>query len=86
MVMLEAGSRGVPVVATHVGAIPEVINEDCGYLATLAEFAETLDEIVNNPQTALIKGRKLRELIAKDFSLNSMVDQHVAIYENLTYG
>ena len=85
--MLEAQACGVPVVATNVGGLPEVIEHGVtGYLAevgdceTMARHVETLlrDEPLRKRMgdTGATRAQRL-------FSLESSMNQHVALYERL---
>lgn len=50
--LLEGMASGKPVVATRVGGIPELVNEDTGILVEPAEpvaLADALDEMIKNP-------------------------------------
>ncbi|WP_369600009.1 glycosyltransferase [Hahella sp. SMD15-11] len=86
MVILEAGARGIPVVSTPVGAIPELINKSCGYLTALRDFPTILDKIVENPEEARKRGRKLRDILSHEYSLDQFVSKHLTIYEGLLSG
>ena len=44
MVLIEAGALGIPIIATRVGAIPEIIKDDYnGYLVDV----DNIDQIYN---------------------------------------
>jgi len=83
-VILEAAAAGMPLIATKVGGIPEIYGplsdglvpaEDVGALAQA--IVRTLD---HPDATAEIAGR-LRERVAKSFSVDSMVDGVLDAYQ-----
>ncbi len=85
--MLEAQACGVPVVATNVGGLPEVIAhgvtgylDEVGDCAGMARHVETLlrDEPLRQSMGEAGAARALRL-----FSLDSSMSQHVALYERL---
>lgn len=83
MVILEAGAQAVPVVATPVGAIPEVLSDDCGYLAELANFATTLDALLANRTEADARGARLQEKVRSGYSLAAMTGRFLSLYRSV---
>lgn len=54
MVVAEALARGIPVVSTHTGAIPELVGESAGVLVPAddaAALAQALEHLLTEPQT-----------------------------------
>jgi glycosyltransferase involved in cell wall biosynthesis len=45
MVVLEAFSHGVPVIASRMGALPELVSDDCGFLVKSGNVDELKDKI-----------------------------------------
>jgi glycosyltransferase involved in cell wall biosynthesis len=80
--LLEAGASLLPVVSTPVGAIPSVIDESCGYLSTLENFAKTMLEVVENQEKAQEKVKIFKAKIEKEFSIKSMAESHLEIYKS----
>lgn len=83
MALLEAGAAGLPAIATPVGAIPELLSEQCGYLFQVDEFHAAMDAVLNNYSDAKIRGNRLRRKIEKSYSLNHMCATHVQLYRSL---
>lgn len=81
--ILEALSTRVPVVATRVGSVPTtVIDGETGYLVTPGDevaFADRVTHLLSHPSEAANMGRNGRDLVCKDWSVDSMVRG----YENL---
>jgi glycosyltransferase involved in cell wall biosynthesis len=76
-IVLEAAGAGIPLIATHVGGIPEIFgpqtsalvpSEDPAALATA--IASTLD----NPQAMRHDAQTLRNRVRANFSMQSMID------------
>jgi len=83
--LLEAMASGLPVVATRVGAAPELVDAGCGRLvepgdpAALATAATEL--LVHPERTAL--GERARAIAAERYSLEAVADRLAALYREL---
>ena len=82
IVILEAGSCGLPVISTPVGSIPTLIDNETGYLASLSDFHKTIEQVYNNYNEAVNKGNLLKQKIIKDYSIKTVVKEHEKIYLN----
>ncbi|MDE2079328.1 MAG: glycosyltransferase [Patescibacteria group bacterium] len=84
-VLLEAGAAGMPVVASTVGGIPEVIEDGLSgalFPAYDADaLAETLNTLMASPGTRAHYGERLAENTARYFNLRGMVKKTVEVYE-----
>ncbi len=83
---LEALAAGTPVVSTDVEGMRELLNGGAGAVVPLdggAALGERLLELLGNEPERQAMGRIGRELIARDFSLDEMIDAYVALYEQL---
>jgi glycosyltransferase involved in cell wall biosynthesis len=89
-VVIEALSQGVPLVATDVGGMPEVIDEGAnGYLVPPRDpeaLAARLGDILRDPQLGTAMGGRARELYRERFSLDAMLRSHRALYTELSQG
>jgi glycosyltransferase involved in cell wall biosynthesis len=76
-VIIEAMAMGLPVIATRVGGIPElVVHGQTGLLvdpANPAELAEAIIELLKNPIGAREMGRRGRERVEKFHTIEYMV-------------
>lgn len=85
--ILEAMATGLPVVATRVGGNPELVVEgDTGELVPRADptaLANALKGYVINRERISSHGRAGRERVERTFSIHSMVDQYLAMYDSL---
>jgi len=83
IVLLEAQALGVPVIATKVGAIPEiVINDETGLLVEPndeLELAKAIETLLNDDVLRLSFSRKAREF-AKNFTVDVAVDRLETLY------
>lgn len=87
LVLLEAMSRRVPIIASRVGAIPEVVVD--GETGVLVE-ARNVDQLAG-AMARLLNDRALRKYMGllgaarleEHFSVEKMVDGTLAIYENI---
>jgi glycosyltransferase involved in cell wall biosynthesis len=84
---LEAGALGVPVVATAVGGIPEVVEDGVtGILVPPgqpAAVADAVTRLLSDPAAARAMGEAARERVEREFTLERMVAGHLAVYESL---
>jgi len=82
--VLEAGNAGLPVVATAVGGIPEIIHDmESGILIQSrnpSEIARAILYLVDNPQRMAKLGEVLKERIRDRFSVKHMVTQTFSVY------
>ena len=78
-VILEAGLAGLPVIASNVGGIPEIIdNEKNGILVSPAnpeELALAIKKLIDDKTLRETIAKNLREKIQKEFSLEKMVEK-----------
>lgn len=83
--LLEAGSVGLPLIATSVGGAPDIITDmETGILIRpkdVKEIANALRFFIQNPQKIAEFGGKLKERIANDFSLGKMIRETIEIYK-----
>jgi N-acetyl-alpha-D-glucosaminyl L-malate synthase BshA len=84
---LEAMSRGVPVVASRVGGISEVVRDGLdGFLAELGDteqMAEYVTKLIANEQLRLEMGARAKEWASSAFAEEPIVDQYMAIYQRV---
>jgi len=82
---LEAMSCSVPVVATNIGGIPEVVaHGDTGYIAELGDvqrMAKYCVELLSNPKKLNIFSENARKRAVEKFDISLIVPQYEALYE-----
>jgi glycosyltransferase involved in cell wall biosynthesis len=86
-VVLEAMAAGIPVVATNIpGTRDLVVPGETGYLVAVgqrAEFARWASKLLDDPELAKRLGAAGRARVAKNFSVEAMVDRFAALYREL---
>ncbi len=86
--LLEAACRGLPIVATRVGGIPEIIEDrSTGLLVPPDDpqsLAEGLQFLIEHPEEGKRLGRNARQYVRDHFSVEAMVAQYISLYEKLT--
>ncbi|MCK5854340.1 MAG: glycosyltransferase [Sulfurovaceae bacterium] len=82
IVLLEAAASQIPIVSTPVGSIPSLIDERCGYLAD-ENFTEAMEEVMMNYSSAKEKAVCLYDKVVANYSIESIVQKHEKIYEEL---
>lgn len=84
-VLLEAGLTGLPIVATNVGGVSDIVeNMKSGILVhpkNSLEIERALSFLIDFKKKGTEFGGTLKEKIKKDFTLEQMVAKTVAIYE-----
>lgn len=84
--LMEAASRGVPVVTTAVSGIPELVGEDCGWLARPQDpmgLAVMIRSVLEQPEQAELRVKALRERIATEFSPQLQAQRLLATWQAL---
>ncbi len=89
-VILQALAMGKPVVATHVGSIPEVVRaEETGDLVPPGNpvaLAEAISAFLSQPDRKQAMARRGQSLVASDYGLQGMLDRVERFYGRLLDG
>jgi glycosyltransferase involved in cell wall biosynthesis len=90
-VVLEAMSRGLPVIATNWGGPADYISEGAGFLVEplsrdymVNEFARIIDQLSQDPNLRLKVGAAAIERIKANFMWNDKVNTVIGYYKKLT--
>lgn len=82
--ILEAGSASLPVVATTVGGIPEIIEDmKSGVLVqpkNIRELAHAMSFMIEHPDERRRYGAALKERVTKEFSVEKMISLVTELY------
>lgn len=83
--LLEAAGRGLPIIATAVDGIPEIVRDnDNGILVTPGDDAAlrtAMRLLASDAETRLRFGRRGRALVAEKFEIGGFISSLIAIYE-----
>lgn len=82
--LLEAMAAGVPVVATRVGGVPEVVSSDEAFLVpseSPGELAAVIRWVLDDPAGTAERVARARQKLLSTFSLDSWVKRYEEIYE-----
>ncbi len=86
-VILDAIGAGLPVVATRVGGIPEIIKHgDTGMLSEKGDakgLADNLEALVRAPALRMTLNTQARSWIDREFSVKAMVGGNLDVYREL---
>lgn len=79
--VIEALCSGTPVIATHRGAMPELLNANVGFLChTEEDFLNAMDEVSD------ISPDACRDLVLSKFTYQKMAEDYLNLYEKVISG
>ena len=82
-VVLEAGAAGMPLVATNVGGIPEIVAGTHIRLippGDVAALTATMHRVREKPERALLDAKELRSAVQRKYTVEAMTDEVLAFY------
>ena len=84
---LEALACEVPVIATRIGGIPEVVNDgESGFLSDVGDIAKMSADtllLLGDEQKRRAFGTRGRELSVQRYSTDNIIPQYIAFYEKI---
>lgn len=87
MALLEAMSAGLPVVTSHVGAIPQVIEDGCnGYMISPGQHDQLTERLMSLLSSSCLRkgmGKEARKTVTQHFSRERMVKSYTDVYTNI---
>ena len=89
IVALEAMAAGVPVVATAVGGVPDLLGEGAGRLVPPEDpraLAAAVDEVLGDPAAAATLVEQARARLSQEYALGPWIEAHQRLYEEVAKG
>jgi glycosyltransferase involved in cell wall biosynthesis len=86
MALLEAMAANVPVVATRVGGVPQVLDDSCAHLVEggdVPAMTHALDLTLADFQGAAARAQLARRRLDERYNVDHWLDQHEALYRAL---
>jgi glycosyltransferase involved in cell wall biosynthesis len=85
MVLLEAGLAGVPIVATQVGGVPDLLGDGAHLVPVddAAALANAIDAVLADPHAAAVRAAALRTRLETESSADAWVARHLELYQRL---
>lgn len=83
VVIIEAAACKLPVISTPVGSIPDFLNNSNAFVSDLEHFHESMIDVINNYDKALLKSDKLYNEIKSNFNIESVYKNHLHLYKQL---
>jgi glycosyltransferase involved in cell wall biosynthesis len=84
--ILEAMSCGLPVVASDVGGVSEVVDNSCGLLVKkgdLDDIQRALIRMIEEPELIKKLGQKAKQKVENSFSLDKMLSKTEQLYQEI---
>lgn len=88
-VLVEAGAAGLPVIASNVGGIPELLGEDRGVLIqpkSAADIVQAAIELMDEPMASLEQAARLRSYVHHHYDADRNAALMVDIYREVIGG
>ncbi|MGQ9730197.1 MAG: glycosyltransferase [Candidatus Zipacnadales bacterium] len=90
LAVVEAAAAGLPIIATEVGGIPEIITHDHDGLlvppGNSQALAEAIQRLIDNPDQARKLGENARRTAFERFSAEKMAQAYLELYKALLAG
>ncbi len=87
LVLLEAQSSGIPVIASSIGGIPETLSRDnSAFLVPQKDvdaIAEKIEFLVENPAIRAQSGKSGRKFVEENYDIKSLNKRLLNIYESI---
>ena len=85
-VILEAMASALPIIASRIDSITELIDEDMGYLCPIGDveaFARGIRSVFDHPAEAQAKGQAVRQHVEEQYAIEKIAQQYEQLYYRL---
>jgi glycosyltransferase involved in cell wall biosynthesis len=87
VVVLEASASGIPVIASRVGGVPDLIDDGkTGIIVNpknILDLEQALLKLKNNSELKLEMGKRARERVASEFTWDKICDKLETFYSEV---
>ena len=81
MVILESGYAKLPIVASSIISLENLISKDEGYVVPLDQFEDTIQLVVDNYVNAEAKANRFYNHVNNDYNINTCISNHEKLYQ-----
>jgi glycosyltransferase involved in cell wall biosynthesis len=85
--LLQTAASGIPIVASRVGGIPEIVRDGVnGTLIPAGDppaLAQAVNDLLADTERAKVYGQAGREIVLTDFSIAAMVEGNYRVYQDV---
>jgi glycosyltransferase involved in cell wall biosynthesis len=84
--VLEAMAAHIPIVATAVGGVPDMLSNDEAWLVPPEQpeaLAAAISDAIRNPADAHARATRARERLERDFNVETWLTQYESIYRSI---
>ena len=89
-VVLEAMAAGLPVIASRVEGVPELVRDRVtGLIVATGEIGELMSAmswVTDHPQFRVSAGTESQDIVAKTFTTNAIREAYTTVYKNILVG
>lgn len=85
-VVVEAMALGMPIAATSVGAVPEMLDNDCGVVIepqNEKQIATALRELINNPEKCNVYAQNAKQKALQEYSVEKVYERYIKIWNEV---
>lgn len=86
LAILESGFAKLPIIASSIKSLQDLISEDEGYIVPLDQFEEAIYLVFNNYSDAELKAKRFHERVKNDFDILTCISNHEHLYRSLLNG
>jgi glycosyltransferase involved in cell wall biosynthesis len=88
-VLIEAAACGRPLVTTDTPGCREIVRHgENGFLAPVKDsiaLADAIQRLIEDPELRKLMGARGREIAVKEFSVERVIQETLAVYKELTH-